>query len=355
MTIKSLIKPGQKVILSPYTISDVINMVVAAGGIPVFADVERATCNIDPESVSKMIDDNTGAVLVTHFYGLIANWEPIKSLCDSFNIPMIEDAAQAFDAEWKGKKAGSYGHAGIYSFGLYKSINTLYGGMVVTNDSELAARLRHEIARWPSVSVIALIKKMLGGLSTHFATSDIIFQTLSYWIFRYGYLKEISFINRQVTIDLHPVLRRNIPSGYLWRYAPGQARLALNQLGGLAKQLRKRIATARLYYEGLKGLPGLTLPPMRVDGSHLYPYYVIQCSDRHELVRYAMERRRDLAVSHHKNCASMECFSEYATPCPNAQYISNSAIYLPTYPEYTDSEVEATINVIREYIREHKE
>src|SRR6185436_6528867 len=64
--VKGLIKPGQKVVMSPYTIADVVNMVVCAGGIPVFADIERATCNIDPAEIERLVDNQTGAVLVTH-------------------------------------------------------------------------------------------------------------------------------------------------------------------------------------------------------------------------------------------------------------------------------------------------
>ena len=93
--IRALVEPGKKVILSPYTISDVVNMVVCAGAVPVFADIEQETCNIDAKQVEDLIDDKTGAVLVTHLYGLTCDVERIERVCRERDVPLIEDAAQA--------------------------------------------------------------------------------------------------------------------------------------------------------------------------------------------------------------------------------------------------------------------
>ena len=81
LTVKALIRPGQKVVMSPYTIADVVNMVVCAGGVPVFADVEPNTCNIAAEQVERLVDADTGLVLATHFYGLACDVERIAACC----------------------------------------------------------------------------------------------------------------------------------------------------------------------------------------------------------------------------------------------------------------------------------
>src|SRR4029077_9946535 len=110
LAIKHLIRKGQKVVLSPYTISDVVNMVLCAGGIPLFADIEEGgSCNIDADAVIDLleIEDNIGAVMVTHFYGLVCNIAPILTACRAKGIPLIEDAAQAFGASLDGKPAGA--------------------------------------------------------------------------------------------------------------------------------------------------------------------------------------------------------------------------------------------------------
>ena len=111
-----------------------------------------------------------------------------------------------------------------------------------------------------------------------------------------------------------------------------------------------RLAFGGIYEQGLRDIPGLILSPFRKDGSHLYMYYPIQFPDRHVLVRFAVRRGRDFAISHHKNCAARACFKEYARDCPNAEKTSNSLIYLPTYPGYSEAEARVNVRVIRRFI-----
>ena len=122
LALKHLIRKGQKVILSPYTISDVVNMVLCAGGVPVFADIEEGgSCNIDAAIVADLLDTekNIGAVLVSHFYGLVCNLAPILAKCGEKRIPVIEDAAQAFGAtfeeNWQAPLRMSASSASAYS------------------------------------------------------------------------------------------------------------------------------------------------------------------------------------------------------------------------------------------------
>src|SRR5262245_29434779 len=95
--LRVFIKPGAKVVLSPYTIHDVINMVICAGGVPVFADIDRKTCNIDPAEIEKLVDRDTGAVLITHLHGLACDVERIADFCRSRGVALLEDCAQALE------------------------------------------------------------------------------------------------------------------------------------------------------------------------------------------------------------------------------------------------------------------
>ena len=164
LTIKHLVRPGQKVVLSPYTIADVVNMVVCAGAVPVFADVAGdGSCNIDPAAVAELLDreSNVGAVMVTHFYGLACDIEPIRQACARARVPLIEDAAQAFGARLPAGLAGTVGRAGIFSFGLLKNVTGFLGGAVVTgNDADLAAAdIRAELATFPMTHAQAFVEE----------------------------------------------------------------------------------------------------------------------------------------------------------------------------------------------------
>jgi perosamine synthetase len=347
--IKSLIRPGQKVILSPYTIADVVNMVICAGGVPVFADIERATCNIDPAEIERLIDGNTGAVLATHFYGLMADMRRIREICDAHRVPVVEDAAQAFGARQHGLAAGTIGTAGIYSFGMYKNVNSFFGGMVVTSDPARAEWLRGEMARLPAQQAGRFLQKVASAAITDLITWPPLFRTLIFRFFRWAFLADVNAINNRLKIDVNPAVKRQIPDEYLCRLTATQAQIILRQLDRVDGDARVRLAAAKQYRAGLQGLPGLILPPERKEFEHIYWYFPIQYADRHALVAHALRHGRDITMSYHRNCAELPCFAEWARDCPNARATANALIYLPTYPGYTQDEIQRTIAAIRSF------
>lgn len=348
--IRALVEPGKKVILSPYTISDVVNMVICAGAVPVFADIEAESCNIDPKQVEDLIDDDTGAVLVTHFYGLTCDVERIARLCRERGVPLIEDAAQAFGAKVAGKPAGTIGDVGIFSFGLYKNLQTFYGGMLVTRDRAVYETVRRLSAPEPCVDRGFLLSKVVQGAVTDIITWPPVFSIFTRFLFRYAFLNDVAAINNRLKIDVDPKIKTEIPREYLGRFSPLQARIALSQLDSIEAETDERIARARLYHEGLAGTKGITLPPFRDDRSHIYWYYPIQHPKRHELVAYAMRQGCDLAESHHRNCADLACFQQFHRDCPNARKTASSVVYLPTYPGYPLRDVRRNIEAVRSYL-----
>jgi len=347
--VRALIKPGQKVILSPYTIADVVNMVICAGGIPVFADIDAATCNIRADEVERLIDDATGAVLVTHFYGCVCDVHRIAEICRARRVPLIEDAAQAFGAMVDGQPAGTIGDAGIFSFGLYKNVCCFYGGLVVTNREDVHQAVSASARSAPPIRAGHLLNKVISGAITDTITWPPIFSTVIFRIFRYGYLNDVDAINNRLKIDVDPKKKTQLPDDYVSQLSPLQARLIGPQLKSVDAKTEARLRAAQRYHNGLQDLDQLGLPPLRQDKSHVYWYYPIQYAPRQELVKYAMRQGRDLAESHHRNCADLECFAEYHRDCPVARSVAQSVIYLPTYPSYPVSEIEKTIAVIRRF------
>lgn len=355
-TIKHLLRPGQKVILSPYTIADVVNMVVCAGAVPVFADVSSdGSCNIDPAAVAKLLEQesNVGLVMVTHFYGLVCDMEPLRAACKRAAVPLIEDAAQAFGARVPAGLAGAIGHAGIFSFGLLKNITGFLGGAVATNDEKLAAVIRADLQKLPVTPREILWKKAAQGAAFDLATFPPIFDAAVYWLFRYAYLRDMKFFANQLDTDANAVAYDKFPQRYACRMSAAQASIIRAQLDRCSTQSIERIKKAVLYHEGLKDVPGLTLPPLRHDGSHIYCYYTVLVEDRDALARSMTRHYRDVQISHHRNCASLPCFGKFARACPNAERASRQALYLPTYPGYRLDQVEANIDAIRRYAREH--
>jgi dTDP-4-amino-4,6-dideoxygalactose transaminase len=350
LTLRALCEPGREVILSPLTIVDVINMVIVAGMKPVFADVDE-NGNLSPEAVSRLIHPRTGAVLLTHLFGCAGEAEELRRICDEKGVPLLEDCAQAFSARVFGRSVGTFGVAGIFSFGMYKNLTTVYGGMVVTDDPELEQRIRRELMSYPYHSRVRLLGKLMHMGVTDLATDPRIFPWLTYPIFRLAFLKRIGFLNRLVTVDARPRRKRSLPSSYRVRFTPFQARLGIALLEGVEEDTRKRIAHAKLYHEGLQGTRCIALPPLRTDGSHIYTYFPIRVKDRRRFLEFLFRQGRDVGASPYHNCAGLACFSSYHRPCPKAQRLSQELVQLPTYPEYREEEIARTIEVIRLFDR----
>ena len=349
LAVKHLIPKGKELIMSPYTIADVVNMVICAGAHPVFCDLESDTCNIAPQKIENLITPNTGGVLITHLHGLAAAPELILKICKQHNIPLIEDSAQAFGTLVNEKRTGTFGRAGIYSLGMFKNVNAWYGGIVATHDDALARALRNEVHSFALESPQVLKKRAIKGMTTDIATYPPLFKSSVFWIFRFGCLFDIEAINKRVRTELDTSRYDQIKESYLRRLTPLQARLAIPQLDEIDTKSDSRIAKAKRYYEGLRNLPELTLPPPRFDRSHIYTYYPIRARERNSILKWLMKHRCDVGAQHLKNCASLPGFTEFGGECPIAEATARELILLPTYPTYSDADVDRNISVIKSY------
>lgn len=133
---------GDEVIVPDLTFAATINAVLYTGATPVIVDVERDRWTLDPAEFEKAITPNTKAIIPVHVYGVAARMDAIMDIADKHGIRVLEDCAEAHGASYKGKKVGSWGHAGTFSFFANKIITTGEGGMVVTSDKELETQMR---------------------------------------------------------------------------------------------------------------------------------------------------------------------------------------------------------------------
>ncbi len=136
------IQPGDEVILPTFTIISCASSILRLGAKPVLVDSESETWNMDVNQIEKKITDKTRAIMPVHIYGHPVDMDPVVELADKYHLKIIEDAAEVHGALYKGKKAGSIGDMGTFSFYANKIITTGEGGMIVTNNQEVAQRAR---------------------------------------------------------------------------------------------------------------------------------------------------------------------------------------------------------------------
>jgi len=145
------IGPGDEVIVPDYTFIATASAVLFAGAMPVFVDINPDTYCIDPDEIEKAITPRTKAVIVVHVGGHPVDLDRIQEICTKHQLYLVEDSSHAHGSEWNGKKVGGFGHIGTFSFQQSKLLTAGEGGVVVTNDPELAKKARsvHDCGRMP--------------------------------------------------------------------------------------------------------------------------------------------------------------------------------------------------------------
>ena len=215
------IGPGDEVVVPTLTFIATANAVTYTGARPVFVDSEPVTWNIDPERVEHAITSHTKAIIPVHLYGHPANMGPILDIARRHGLAVIEDAAEAHGACYKGRRVGGLGDIGCFSFYGNKIITTGEGGMVVTGRADLAEKI-------------------------HMLRDHGMSPERRYW---------------------HPVL------GYNYRMTNIQAALGVAQMERIKAILTAKRRVARAYADALHGIPGLTLPPEAPWAENVYWLY----------------------------------------------------------------------------------
>jgi perosamine synthetase len=222
------IGPGNEVIVPSFTFISTANAVTFTGAKPVFVDSEPSTWNINPVEIKKAITAKTKAIIPVHVYGHPANMDPILDIAGEYNLGVVEDAAEAHGALYKGKKVGSFGDMGMFSFYGNKIITTGEGGMIVTDNKDLAEKIR--ILRDHGMD-----------------------PKQRYW---------------------HSVL------GYNYRMTNIQAALGVAQMERIDQIIKQKRINATLYSRGLQNIPGITLPPEAVWAKNIYWMYSILIDEK---------------------------------------------------------------------------
>lgn len=289
---------GDEVITSSFTFVASANAALFVGARPVFADIELDTYCLDPTLVEAAITPRTRAIMPVDLYGHPAAINELREIADRKGLLLIEDACQAHGASIDGKKAGALGVDATFSFYPTKNMTTAEGGMVTTDDEELAARVR--------------------SLRQHGATER--------------YRHEILGYNFRLT-DLAAAL--------------GRAQLA--RLDGFNEARRRNAAVLN---EGLRGTPGVRLPQERERCKHVYHQYTIRVEQDRDAMQ---ERLRELGVGtavhypipvHRQPLYRDHGYGLDSLPC--AVLAANQVLSLPVHPGLTDSDLQRIIDSVRQ-------
>lgn len=319
------VKPGDEVIVPPLTMSSTALACLHNGSIPVFADVDKETFNIDPESIRKNITKKTKAIITVALYGLSPDYDEILKICKEHNIYLIEDNAECFLGYYKGKIVGEFGDFASFSFQASKHITCGEGGMLTTNNDDFADKARK-------------------------------FSSLGYA----GVSGKQGKITRNDIQD--PNYDRHVTLGFNYRMSEVQAAVTLGQLERIEELVDVRVSVAKLFDEAIKG-NGLLTRQAEPDGykNSYWSYSMIMNTDnpgtdwykfRDAFQKnggdgyYAAWKLSYMEPLFLKKIQEMEGVTQkYANGlCPVAEYLQPRMIQLKTnYWDLTEAEKQAEI------------
>ena len=303
--------PGDKVIVPGFTFGATASAVCNTGAEPVFVDIDPKTFNIDPEHVRDTLEshpelqERVKAIIPVHLYGQPADMDEILLIAREYDLFVIEDAAQAIGAEYKGKKVGTLGHLGCFSFFPTKNLGAYGdGGLVTTNDEELADRVRL--------------------LRVHGA--------------RPKYYHHVVGTNSRLDALQAAILRVKLPHLEGWT--------------------RARQEHAAYYDERLAGLGGIEIPYRAADRTHIYHQYTLRVGGRlrDDLQQYLTEAGIGTAVYYPTPLHLQPCFRPLGYregELPESERASREVLSLPMFPELTGEETGAVAERVQEGLKVH--
>lgn len=313
------IGPGDEVIVTPNTFIATTLVILKEGATPVYADIDPKTFNIDPKCIEKKITNKTKAIYVVHYGGQMCDMDPIMEIAKKHNLLVLEDCAHAPGAEYKGRKAGSIGDVGCFSFHSLKNMTTLgEGGMITTNRDDLAEK----IDKLRCMNLFNWENQVDYWIPSHFDINDV-----------------------------------NGKWGNNYRMNECQAAVGCCQLDKLDMLNEKRIYNGRYITEGIKGIKGITPVYEDPNCKHIYHLYTV-CVEEKELgasrddfLRVLYREEGVQGILHYQPTYDFTGLRKMGFPggqCPNAEdFFYRRELNTPHHPRLTKTDLDNIIAGIK--------
>jgi dTDP-4-amino-4,6-dideoxygalactose transaminase len=337
---------GSEIIVPSLTFWVVPELARVAGLTVVFADVDPRTFNIDPDSVERLITDKTRAIVPTHLYGLPCDMDRILEIAARHNLVVLEDCAHSLGATYKGRPVGTFGTGALFSFQTLKPLNCYGGGLALVQDPAVAARVRAIVDALPWPSEKRVNERLLMGKLQRIFIKPWVF---SISLFPVLWVSALIDANPDVFLwekirSLHP-----LPEQYTERFPNVQAAIgieALKRLDGWTAQVQ---ANAGFMNRTLGDLPGIEVPHVPPDRTHVYYQYGVYGPDgrgRDELVIRCVRRGIDIETLHVDVPPDMELFQGAVAEAAGARRAAQ-AIQIPIYAGLTREQLARVAATVR--------
>ena len=303
------IKLGDEVLCPSLTFAASANCIRYVGATPVFCDiVSPENLNIDPADIERKITNKTKAIIVVHMAGFPTDMDKIMSIAKKHNLRVIEDSCHAPLSEYNGKKLGTIGDVGCFSFFSNKNISTGEGGMMITNNEDLAKRAR--LLR--SHGMTTMSYQRAGGHATSYDVVDL---------------------------------------GYNYRMDDIRASIGVVQMNKLQEDLEKRINVRKQYVEKLAKVEGVIIPfanNTEFVSNYIMPIVLKNSTvEKRDIVRDKLHAAGIQTSVHYPAVHRFSIYKEYSADLPQTDYVTDNEITLPMYAKLTNDNIEFIVSTLK--------
>lgn len=306
LAFKSIGIEGREVITTSMTFVSTNHAILYNKGIPVFCDIQPDTLNIDPDKIEALVTDKTKAIVVVHYGGHACDMDKILAIAKKHDLKLVEDCAHASGAEYKGRKLGSIGDFGCFSFQAVKNLATGDGGMITTNDKEAYDFLLKY--RWVGI------------------TKD----TFSRDVGKYSWYYDV------------------VNLGHKFHMNDITAAIGLAQFEKLEWMNQQRKKWTKYYNEHLNGKGDIMIPVNEGNTKPSYHNYVIKTKHRDELQAYLNTKDISTGVHYYPNHL-YDMYKPYYQTLPVTENVWKELLTLPLFPALTEREVQYIVSSIKEF------
>lgn len=305
---------GDEVICPSLTFAASVNSIRYVGAVPVFCDIEGLdNMNISPREIEKLITPKTKAIVVVHMAGFPADMDAIKTIAQKHNLKIIEDACHAPLSEYKGKKLGTIGSVGCFSFFSNKNISTGEGGMMITNDDEIAKRCR--LLRSHGMTTMSYQRA-----KGHATAYDI--------------------------VDL----------GFNFRLDDIRASIGVVQMNKLRQDLEARVKVRATYLKHLALLDQVIVPFLNNEefvSNYIMPIVLKNSTvEKRDSVRDYLHAKGIQTSNHYPAIHRFSVYKDYPANLPMTEYVCDNEITLPMYAALSDNEIKYIVETLKNALNE---
>jgi len=333
------LKKGGEVLVPSFTYWVIPQIVSLLNLKPVFVDIDLHTCNLDISLLEEKITKNTKAIIPTHLYGLPCEMDFIVEIAKKYNLFVIEDCVQSCGAKYQNRFLGSIGEAGYFSFDITKTLSLMGGGMITTNNEELARKIKKDVAIYSFLTKRGVFKKILKTTAMKISTNPYIFSLLVFPLIRFFYRLDLDIVNK-IFSEKKSLSLESLKSHLKLMPPEIQCELGRRQLKVLNKRIKIRRKNGNYLLARLKGEKNITLP---VDPQkNIFTNFPIRTAQRELLVTKLLGKGIDVSKGY------MDALGD----SPKAKILVKEILHIPIYPFLKEKELAHIAETVKNVSRE---